>query len=110
MTLAAVGELGGKNFGGLLGQSVIKKANWVIDFGKQQITMTSEAVGPYQHVVSDQRENDMFYASVLIEGQLHRALIDLGYNGGLDVPITSALADTLRTRYPLHEESSKKWF
>ncbi len=107
-TFATVEELGAEDFGGLLGQSVIKKANWIIDFGGQQITMTSEAVGPYQHVVSDHWEDNMFYASVLIEGQLHRALIDLGYNGGLNVPITSALADTLRTRYPLHEENSKK--
>ena len=107
-TFATVEELGGEDFGGLLGQSVIKKANWIIDFGKQQITMTSEAVGPYQHMVSDQWEDNMFYASVLIEGQLYRALIDLGYNGGLNVPITSALADTLRTRYPIREENSKK--
>ncbi len=92
----------------MLGQSVIKKANWVIDFGKQQIIMTSEAVGPYQHVVSDQWEDNMFYASVLIEGQLYRALIDLVYDGGLNVPITSALADTLRARYPICEENSKK--
>ncbi len=107
-TFATVEELGEEEFGGLLGQSVIKKANWIIDFRAHRITMTSEALGPYQHTVSSQRKNDMFYALVLVEGEQHAALIDLGYNGGLSIPITSPLADTLRARYSFQEKTSKK--
>lgn len=87
------------NFGGLIGQSIISKANWLINYSKNTIEFTDkdiETLGFESFSMKNVRDP---HINLNIEGEVHSALIDLGSSSTLTIPKGSALAEKLLKNY-----------
>ncbi|MCC1484051.1 pepsin/retropepsin-like aspartic protease family protein [Winogradskyella immobilis] len=89
------------NFGGIVGQPIIKKANWLINYPKREIEISNK------HLVDDtyrsikiKREGGSPYTYITINGQKYKAVIDLGSSSkGLNIPKDHPLAEKILSTY-----------
>ncbi len=91
------------NFGGLIGQSIISKVNWLIDYPKKTIEIsdkTIETVGFETFSMKNIRDP---HIDLIIEGETYSALIDLGSSTAIAIPTGSKLAEKLLTKYTFRE-------
>ena len=89
------------NFGGIIGQSVISKANWKIDYPNKVLEISDQ---PFPHStfkpIDIKREEGTPYVFITIEKVKHKAVIDLGSSSrGINVPDNHPLADELLKKY-----------
>ncbi|NME68061.1 pepsin/retropepsin-like aspartic protease family protein [Flammeovirga aprica] len=93
------------DFGGIIGQSIINKANWKIDYPNQQIELASKgfSVEGFQKIEII-REEGIPYVMLNIEGKEYKAVIDLGSSSnGINIPTNHPLADQLLNQYEFKE-------
>ncbi len=93
------------DFGGLIGQSILNKANWKIDYPLKQLSVSHE---PFDaegfHVIPIERENGSPHTNISIAGETYRAIIDLGSSAkGLNVPEDHPLAARLQNAFEFSE-------
>ncbi|WKN45022.1 hypothetical protein [Tunicatimonas pelagia] len=93
------------NFGGFIGQNVISKANWRIDYPNQTLTLSSRNLvdSTFQKIEIDRKDGSPF-VTVTIDGEQYQAMVDLGSSSALGVPNESKLAKQLLSKYDLREE------
>lgn len=92
------------DLGGLIGQSVINKANWLIDYPHQKITFSSDSlIDESFEKIEIQEIRSTFYLPLTIAGNEYMAKIDLGSNEALTVPADSELAKIIRDKYDFEE-------
>lgn len=98
------------NFGGLIGQSVISKANWLIDYTNQKLQIANYhlADSSFQKIRIE-RKNGSPYTQIELEGDRYKAMVDLGSSGELTVPTESKLAKQLLSTYA-YEEIEKEMY
>jgi hypothetical protein len=88
------------NFGGLIGQPVISKANWLIDYPNQTIRFSDRNLADSSFVPVRVKYSDGSpYVTVRIDGEDYKAIIDLGSSAAFSVPEDSRLAKKLLQRY-----------
>ncbi|MEM9835223.1 MAG: aspartyl protease family protein [Bacteroidota bacterium] len=104
-TFATNGDMEGlkeqiPNFGGILGRSVIDKANWLINYPKQEIEIGSA------HLIDESftdlnvaYSNGAPYVMVSIAEEEYRMIIDMGSSSILNLPDTTDLAKELQEQY-----------
>jgi hypothetical protein len=92
------------NFGGILGQPVILKANWFIDYPAKQIQISEKTID-IGTGFSDLKVNTMAgaYLNIEVEGETTGALIDLGSTSEFTVPESFSLATTLLKKFPFKD-------
>ena len=92
------------DFGGFIGQSIISKANWLIDYPqhKLQIASHDSSDSTFQKVEIDRKDGSPF-TFIHIEGKKYKAIIDLGALSALTVPAGTKLAEKILEKYPFKE-------
>ncbi len=92
------------NFGGLIGQPIIRKANWLINYPMKslEISNSSLADSSFQRL-EIKMENGSPYTFINIDGKSYKAMIDLGSTSSLSVPQDSKLAQILIDKYKFEE-------
>lgn len=92
------------NFGGLIGQSIISKANWLIDYPNKKIEMSNKQLidSTYTNIKVNKKDGAP-YITLTIDGVKYKALIDLGSSSALTIPEDSKLAEKIISKYDFKE-------
>lgn len=98
------------NFGGLIGQPIISKANWLIDYPNKKISLSN------QNLVDDtftnikiKREAGAPYTFISIDGEEHKVIIDFGSSSEFNLPIESKLAKKLLQQYEFEDKTRERY-
>jgi hypothetical protein len=88
------------NFGGVLGQSVISKANWLIDYPGRTIQLSNKDLSDdsFQDIRLDPASQAP-KTFVTVDGQAYKAIIDMGSTAVFNVPEDTELARRLLEKY-----------
>jgi len=89
------------NFGGLIGQSVLNKANWKIDYPNRMLEVSNEPLAiDSMHTIPIFRSGGSPHVDISIAGTTYRAIIDLGSSAkGLNIPDDHPLAERLLDKF-----------
>lgn len=92
------------NFGGLIGQPMISKANWLIDYPNKSIEISDKHLidSTYKPIEIRQKKGAS-YITLIINGAKYPALIDLGSSSALAIPENSELAKQMLEKYDFQE-------
>jgi hypothetical protein len=92
------------NFGGLIGQPIINKANWLIDYPNQIIKLSNENLidDSFQAIEIKQKDGAP-YINLLIDGKEYNAIIDLGSSATLSIPSDSKMAKEILNKYSFQD-------
>jgi predicted aspartyl protease len=98
------------NFGGLIGQPIINKANWLIDYPNKKLRVSN------QNLVDDSfktiriiKEEGSPYTYISINGTDYKVIIDLGSSSELNLPKESKLAKQLLEQYDFGDIESQRY-
>ncbi len=93
-----------ENFGGLIGQPIISKANWLIHYPAREIEMSNK------HLADDSfqsikiiRKGGHPFVEVEVLGKKYKAIIDLGSTSVFSIPDDHPLANDVLNRYEFHD-------
>jgi len=88
------------NFGGVLGQSIISKANWLIDYPNRTIEISNKHLADhtFKEIFLDP-SSQAPRTFVTIDSQEYRAIIDMGSTAVFNVPEGTSLANQLMDKY-----------
>ena len=87
------------NFGGIIGQSIICKANWLIDYSKNRIEFTDKIIETIGFETISTKNIRNPHIDMMIEGEVYSVLIDLGSSVAMTIPENSKLAEKLLAKY-----------
>ncbi len=98
------------NFGGILGQPVINKTNWLIDYPnkKVQISNTDLVDGTFT-TIRLKRENGAPYTYISINGTEYKVVIDFGSSSEFNLPKESKLAKELLGQYNFNDNERDRY-
>lgn len=106
-TAAFYGDLQGlkeqiPNFGGLIGQPIISKSVWIIDYPKKELTISnsSNEDSTFKNLNAT-IENGRPYVYISFSGKQFKALLDLGSNSSISIPPSSPLAKLVEAQVTL---------
>ena len=100
-TYAGNGDLVGlkeqiPSFGGLIGEPIINKANWLIDFPNNRLEVSDRDLSDKTlYPVAIDKIDGSPYTNITINGKKYKAIIDLGSSTALTVPSNTSLAKEL---------------
>lgn len=93
------------NFGGIIGQPINSKTNWLINYTDSTIVLSNQQLADSTFTpIKIKRKRGKPYASLSIDGDKQMALIDLGSSSALAIPEGSALARQILSKYSFHEK------
>jgi hypothetical protein len=88
------------NFGGLIGQPIISKANWLIDYTNKKIQFSNKnLIDSTFHPVKIKRKDGAPYVKLMIDGKEYKVIIDLGSSSAFSIPKNSKLAKAILNKY-----------
>lgn len=93
------------NFGGLIGQSVLAKANWLIDYPNKKLTITTKEINTAGFEIIKTKNIRSPFIFFEFEGKMYKAFVDLGSTTALSVKENTELAQLLKTKFSFKEES-----
>ena len=92
------------NFGGIIGQPIISKTNWLIDYPKKTIEISSQDLSDSKFITLRlERENNVPYTFVSVDGKVVKAIIDLGSSTEFTLTKESELAKYLLNKYSFED-------
>ncbi len=98
------------NFGGLIGQSIISKANWLIDYPNKKLRISNRnLVDNSFKRIQIKRKNGAPYTYITIDGVKHKVIIDLGSTSEFNLPRESELARQLLEKYKFDNHKRKRY-
>jgi len=99
------------NFGGLIGQSVINKANWLIDYPNERIRISNKDLSDdtFQVIEIDRKNGGNPYTFITIDGQKYEVVIDFGSSSEFNLPQESNLAKKLMEKYDFNENERERY-
>ena len=84
------------NFGGLIGQPIIKKANWLIDYPNKTVEVSSKNLADSSfETIKIKRDGVTPYTYISINETKHKVMIDFGSSSDFNLPKESKLAKQL---------------
>lgn len=86
------------DFGGIIGQSIICKANWLIDYSKNRIEFTDKTIETIGFETISTKNIRNPHVDIMIEDEVYSALIDLGSSVAMTIPENSKLAEKLLSK------------
>ena len=104
-TFALNGDLDGlkqqiSDFGGIIGQSVINKENWQIDYPNKKLKISNkDLVDASFQAIKFERIDRAPYTFITINDVEHKVIIDLGSSSEFNIPEGSKLAKQLLEKY-----------
>jgi len=98
------------NFGGILGRSIINKANWLIDSPNKTIEISNRDLSDdsFMDILLD-KSRDAPYTAIEINGKQYGAIVDLGSSSVFNVPEGTELATWLLQRYNFKAENRERY-
>lgn len=114
-TFAGNGNLKGlkeqiSNFGGIIGQPIIRKANWLIDYPNKKLRVSNEnLVDKTFEKIIIKRTGGAPYTYILINGIEHKVLIDFGSSSEFSLPKESKLAKQLLQQYEFEDSERERY-
>jgi len=88
------------NFGGIIGQPIISKANWLIDYPKKTLRVSNDnLVDNTFQTIQIKREGGAPYTYISIDGIEYKVVIDFGSSSEFNLPKESKLAKQLLQQY-----------
>jgi len=98
------------NFGGVIGRTIIDKANWLINYPDKtlEISMKDLSNSSYMDIPLDQSSTTP-YTDVDINDKKYRAIIDLGSTSVFNVPQNTELAKELLDKYPFETNTRDRY-
>ena len=98
------------NFGGILGRSIINKANWLIDYPNKTIEISNKELSNESFSdISIDKSVDAPYTNIEIDGKHYRAIIDLGSSSTFNVPNETELANQLLNKYEFVQNERERY-
>jgi len=108
-TFAKNGDLTGlkeqiPNFGGLIGQSIINKANWLIDYPNKKLRISNQNLADSSFkTIQIISEDGVPYTFISINETIYKVIIDFGSSSEFNLPKESKLARKLLELYDFDE-------
>ncbi len=92
------------NFGGIIGQPIISKVNWLIDYPNKKIHFSNKnLVNSSFRPIEIKRESGAPYIKLIIDGEEYKAIIDLGSSATFSIPKGSKLAKRIASKYTFQD-------
>ena len=114
-TFAQNGDLEGlkeqiPNFGGIIGQPIINKGNWLIDYQNKKLRISNENLANESfETIEIQRKDGAPYTNISINGIEYKVVIDFGSSSEFSLPKESKLAKLLLNKYEFSVNERKRW-
>lgn len=98
------------NFGGILGQPVINKSNWLIDYPNKKVQISNKNLvdGTFT-TIQLKRENGAPYTYISINGTEYKVVIDFGSSSEFNLPRESKLAKELLRLYNFDDNERDRY-
>jgi predicted aspartyl protease len=87
------------DFGGIIGQSIISKSNWLIDYTKNKIKVCTTGIQTTDFDKLSVKKMKDPHVNIIIEGETYSMLVDLGSSVAMTLPENSKLAQKLLEKY-----------
>lgn len=99
------------NFGGIIGQPIISKINWKIDFKKGQLELSeaSFSVGQQEKIPFIYHRNQLPYLTLILEGEPFIALLDTGSANQVEFPDDNNTSKYLLKNYPVYSDTLENY-
>lgn len=98
------------NFGGILGRTIIDKANWLINYPKKTIELSNKELSDDSYAdIPLIKSSRTPYTLIEIDKKEYKAIIDLGSISIFNVPQDAALAKELLRKYPFVENNRERY-
>lgn len=98
-------------FGGLIGQSIIQKANWLIDYPGRQMEISNRnlAGASFGEIKTIRRKGNSPYTFLEMNGHRYKVVIDLGSSSTINLPEDSKFAKDVAQTIELTENSRERY-
>lgn len=98
------------NFGGIIGQPIISKANWLIDYPKKTLQISNEnLVDNTFQTIQIIREGGAPYTYITIDGKDYKVIVDFGSSSEFNLPEESKLAKQLLLEYKFEDKERDRY-
>ncbi|MEO1447998.1 MAG: hypothetical protein AAFV07_00635 [Bacteroidota bacterium] len=99
------------NFGGIIGQPIIRKANWLIDYPGKQLTLSNQGLadGSYTPIEIVRENGHNPYTFLEMNGQRFKVIIDLGSSSVINLPTDSEFAEAVRQTVTLSDNTRDRY-
>ena len=98
------------NFGGILGQPIISKANWLINYPNKKIQISSQnLVDETFKTIQIKRKAGAPYTYISINGSEYKVIIDFGSSSEFNIPKESKLAKELLKQYKFTDNERDRY-
>lgn len=98
------------NFGGLIGQPVISKANWLIDYPNKTLEISNkELTDSSFQTIKIHRKGGSPYTFITVDQEEYEVIIDFGSSTPLNVPKDSKLAKALFRSYAFEDHERERY-
>ncbi len=98
------------NFGGIIGQPIINKANWLIDYPNKKLWVSNEnLIDETFEKIKIKREDGAPYTNISINGIEYKVIIDFGSSSEFSLPKESKLAKQLLQQYEFTDNERNRW-
>ena len=114
-TVALNGDMKGlkeqiPNFGGLIGQPIIKKANWLIDYPNKSVKISNKNLADISfETIRIKRKGGAPYTYISINGVEYKVIIDFGSSSEFNLPKESQLAKQLLQQYDFADNERDRY-
>jgi len=98
------------NFGGVLGRTIINKANWLINYPERKVEISTRDLSDdsYLDIILDPSSSAPI-ATVEVDGMNYESIIDLGSTSVFNVPKDTELASQLLEKYEFEESERERY-
>lgn len=99
------------NFGGLIGQPIIHKANWLIDYPNKQIELSSRELGDksFKEIELVRENGNNPYTFLEMNGKKYKVVIDFGSSSIINLPTGSQFAKDVIKSIKLSKNTRKRY-
>lgn len=98
------------NFGGIIGQPIISKANWLINYPLKRLEISNKnLVDDSYQSVEIKRKGGAPYTYITFSGIKYRVVIDLGSTSSFNIPKDSKLAKEILSTYIFRDNERERY-
>ncbi len=98
------------NFGGIIGQPIISKANWLINYPLKKLEISNENLtdNSFQSI-EIKREGGAPYTYITINDKEYKVVIDLGSTSSFNIPEGSKLGEEILNTYDFKNNERERY-
>lgn len=98
------------NFGGIIGQPILNKANWLIDYPNKKIRVSNKNLADSTYTnIKIKREDGTPFTFISVNGAAHKVIIDFGSSSEFNLPKESKLAIQLLKQYDFKDNERERY-